>query len=88
MTRPPVIARFDDPNPVSMDKILEAVGFMVSSFTFKVECYGAAFGVPKRDMVNRFAYKAPNMALDSEKLYSSRLSVRSASKILTCGSAR
>ena len=66
LNRPPAIAQFDDPeNPVSMDKILEAVGVKVSSFAFKVECCGAAFGVPKREMVNRLTYKVLNMALDS-----------------------
>jgi len=66
LNRPPAIAQFDDPeNPISMDKILEAVGVKVSPFAFKVECCGAAFGVPKRDMVNRLTYKVLNMALDS-----------------------
>ncbi|MBA4417684.1 MAG: heterodisulfide reductase subunit B [Syntrophus sp. (in: bacteria)] len=66
LTRPPEIAQFDDPeNPVSMDKILEAVGVKVSSFVFKLECCGAAFGVPKRDMVNRLTAKVLSMALDS-----------------------
>lgn len=66
LNRPPAIAQFDDPeNPISMDKILEAVGVKVSPFAFKVECCGAAFGVPKRDMVNRLTYKVLNMAIDS-----------------------
>jgi heterodisulfide reductase subunit B2 len=66
LTRPPEIAQFDDPeNPVSMDKILDAVGVRVSDFVFKLECCGAAFGVPKRDMVNRLTAKVLTMALDS-----------------------
>jgi heterodisulfide reductase subunit B len=66
LTRPPEIAQFDDPeNPVSMDKILDAVGVKVSDFAFKLECCGAAFGVPKRDMVNRLTAKVLTMALDS-----------------------
>jgi len=66
LTRPPEIAQFDDPeNPISMDKILEAVGVKVSNFVFKLECCGAAFGVPKRDMVNRLTAKVLDMALDS-----------------------
>ena len=48
-----------------MDKILEAVGVRVSPFVFKLECCGAAFGVPKREMVNRLTCKVLNMALDS-----------------------
>jgi len=66
LNRPPAIAQFDDPeNPVSMDKILEAVGVKVSNFAFKVECCGAAFGVPKREMVNRLTARVLDMALDS-----------------------
>ncbi len=66
LNRPPKVAQFDDPeNPVSMDKILEAVGVKVSDFAFKMECCGAAFGVPKREMVNRLSFKVLNMALDS-----------------------
>ena len=41
LNRPPAVAQFDDPeNPVSMDKILEAVGVKVSDFAFKLECCG------------------------------------------------
>ncbi len=66
LTRPPEIAQFDDPeNPVSMDKILEAVGVKVVDYAFKMECCGAAFGVPKRDMVNRLTYRVLSMALEA-----------------------
>ena len=66
LNRPPDIAQFDDPeNPISMDRVIEAVGVKVSPFAFKLECCGAAFGVPKRDMVNRLTYKVLAMALDS-----------------------
>lgn len=66
LTRPPEIAQFDDPeNPVSMDRILEAAGVKVADFAFKLECCGAAFGVPKRDMVNRLSYRVISMALDA-----------------------
>ncbi len=34
-------------------------------FAFKMECCGAAFGVPKRDMVNRLTYKVLEMAIDA-----------------------
>jgi heterodisulfide reductase subunit B len=65
LNRPPDIAQFDDPeNPVSMDKILKAVGVDVCDFAFKVECCGAAFGVPKRKMVNQLTYKVLSMAQD------------------------
>jgi heterodisulfide reductase subunit B2 len=66
LSRPPEIAQFDDPeNPVSMDKILAAAGVEICDFAFKVECCGAAFGVPKRDMVNQLTYKVLSMAVDS-----------------------
>jgi heterodisulfide reductase subunit B len=48
-----------------MDKILQAAGVEVSDFAFKLECCGAAFGVPKRDMVNQLTYKVLAMAVDS-----------------------
>lgn len=64
--RPPKIAQFDDPeNPISMDKILSAIGVEVCDFAFKVECCGAAFGVPKREMVNRLSAKVLSMAVEA-----------------------
>ncbi|MHB8109159.1 MAG: CoB--CoM heterodisulfide reductase iron-sulfur subunit B family protein [Syntrophorhabdaceae bacterium] len=66
LSRPPEIANFDDPeNPVSMDKVLSAAGIDVKDFAFKLECCGAAFGVPKRDMVNRLSSKVLEMAVDA-----------------------
>lgn len=66
LSRPPEIAQFDDPeNPVSMDKVLTAAGIEVCDFAFKMECCGAAFGVPKQDMVNRLSYKVLEMAVDA-----------------------
>ena len=57
---------FDDPeNPIAMDKLLDAVGIQVVDFNFKVECCGAAFGVPKRKMVNELSAKVLEMALDA-----------------------
>ena len=65
LSRPPDIAQFDDPeNPISMDRILSAVGVQVCDFAFKVECCGAAFGVVKKEMVNRLTAKVLAMALD------------------------
>jgi heterodisulfide reductase subunit B len=65
LNRPPEIAQFDDPeNPISMDRVISAVGVEVCDFAFKVECCGAAFGVPKREMVNKLTYKVLSMAQD------------------------
>lgn len=66
LNRPPKIAAFDDPeNPVSMDRILAAVGVDVADFAFKLECCGAAFGVPKKEMVLKLTAKVLSMALDA-----------------------
>jgi heterodisulfide reductase subunit B2 len=66
LNRPPDVMEFDDPeNPIAMDRVLSAVGVEVVDFAFKVECCGAAFGVPKRDMVNRLTYKVIAMAQDA-----------------------
>jgi len=66
LNRPPEVAAFDDPeNPVSMDRVLEAVGVQVVDFAFKVECCGAAFGVPKRETVTFLTAKVLDLALDA-----------------------
>lgn len=66
LNRPPDIMQFDSPeNPVAMDKVLEASGVEVVDFAFKLECCGAAFGVPKRKMVNELTYKILTMAIDA-----------------------
>lgn len=66
LNRPPDVAQFDDPeNPIAMDKVLEAVGVQVADFAFKTECCGAAFGVPKKQMVNRLTSKVLTMAIDA-----------------------
>ena len=65
LSRPPRLAAFDDPeNPVSMDRLLAACGIEVRDFAFKTECCGAAFGVPKREMVLRLTHKVLNMVQD------------------------
>ena len=66
LTRPSTVAEFDDPeNPVSMDRLLHAVGAEVVDFAFKLECCGAAFGVPKKEMALRLTAKVLSMALDA-----------------------
>ncbi len=66
LNRPPDIAQFDNPeNPVSMDKILTALGVEVRDFAFKTECCGAAFSMPKRQMVNELSYKVLSMAVEA-----------------------
>ncbi len=64
--RPPEVMEFDSPeNPIAMDALLKAVSVQVVDFNFKVECCGAAFGVPKKKMVNELSSKVLDMALDA-----------------------
>ena len=66
LNRPPEIAQFDDPeNPVSMDNLISAVGVEVVDYAFKMECCGAAFGVPRKDMVNKLTHKVLSMAIEA-----------------------
>ncbi len=66
LNRPPKLACFDDPeNPISMDRILAAAGVEGADFAFKLECCGAAFGVPKKEMVLRLTAKVLSMAVDA-----------------------
>jgi heterodisulfide reductase subunit B2 len=65
LSRPPRLAAFDDPeNPLSMDRLLAACGVEVRDFAFKTECCGAAFGVPKKEMVLRLTHNVLTMVQD------------------------
>ncbi len=64
MTRPASM-NFDDPeNPVSLDRLLEALGAEVLPFPLKVECCGASFGIPRRDVVTRLSGKLVGLAAE------------------------
>ena len=66
LNRPPDVAQFDDPeNPIAMDRVISALGVEVRDYAFKTECCGAAFGVPKRAMVNELTHKVLSMAIDA-----------------------
>lgn len=66
MNRPPEVMQFDDPeNPVAMDKILAALGAEVVPFPLKVECCGASYGVPRRNIVTRLSGKLLSTARDA-----------------------
>ncbi|MEM5788209.1 MAG: CoB--CoM heterodisulfide reductase iron-sulfur subunit B family protein [Syntrophobacteraceae bacterium] len=65
MNRPPEVMEFDDPeNPTAMDKILTALGAEVVPFPLKVECCGASYGVPRKDIVARLSGKLLSCARD------------------------
>ena len=63
MNRPPDVMQFDDPeNPISIDKLMEALGAEVAPFPLKVECCGASFGVARKDVVTHLSGKLLQMA--------------------------
>lgn len=52
MTRPGKSMHFDDEeNPVSIDRLMEALGAEIVPFPLKVDCCGASFGIPRADVV-------------------------------------
>ncbi|MGI6655607.1 MAG: CoB--CoM heterodisulfide reductase iron-sulfur subunit B family protein [Desulfobulbus sp.] len=58
MNRPPELMRFDDhENPMAMDNLMRLLGAEVVPFPLKVECCGAACGVPRPDIVARLSGK-------------------------------
>lgn len=64
LTRPAAFARFDDPeDPVSMDRILAAVGATVVDFPFKTECCGATYGVARNPIVTELTGRILDMAV-------------------------
>lgn len=64
MNRPPEVMQFDDhENPISMDRIMEALGAEVVPFPLKVECCGASYGVARREVVTRLSGKLLDMAV-------------------------
>jgi len=63
MNRPPGLMTFDDPeNPVAMDQLLEACGATVVDFPFKTECCGAAFAMPRLEIMQRLSARLLDMA--------------------------
>lgn len=63
MSRPADEMRFDNPeNPMALDNILTALGATVLPFPLKVDCCGASFSIPSRDVVPRLGGKLLDMA--------------------------
>lgn len=63
MTRPGRSMNFDDEEiPTSLDKIMEAAGATVLPFSFKVECCGGSFGIPRNDVTARLGGRIMEMA--------------------------
>ena len=65
MTRPGDSMKFDNPeNPTSLDRLLEALGAEVLPFPLKVECCGASFGIPARNVIPRLSGKLLDLAAE------------------------
>lgn len=64
LTRPASEMEFDDPeNPVSMDRLIAALGAKVPDFPYKTECCGATFGVTRNKVVGKLGGRILDMAL-------------------------
>lgn len=66
LTRPKKITQFDSPEyPISMDRIVEALGAKATDFDFKTECCGASFSISNTDVVLELSGKILEMAKES-----------------------
>ncbi len=56
LVRPPKLTRFDDPErPVTMDRVLQAIGATPVDHPFQTECCGASLGISRTDLVVELA---------------------------------
>ena len=52
LTRPPKVMQFDDVEyPMTMDKVLENVGYDILDWSYKTDCCGASFALSETDAV-------------------------------------
>jgi len=66
LTRPKVVTQFDSPEyPISMDRIVEALGAQATEFDYKTECCGASFSISNTEVVLRLSGKILEMAKES-----------------------
>jgi heterodisulfide reductase subunit B len=66
LVRPPQVAQFDDPeNPVSLDKITEAIGAVPVDWSHKTECCGNAYFLTNKDMTLHIVTNILNAAIDA-----------------------
>jgi len=66
LVRPPEITGFDDPeNPVSMDRLIEAMGGVSLDWPHKVECCGGSLTLTRTDVVVGLSGSILDMAVDS-----------------------
>jgi heterodisulfide reductase subunit B2 len=66
LTRPKAITKFDSPEyPMSMDKIMDALGAEAVPFDFKTECCGASFSISDTEVVLQLSGKILEVAKES-----------------------
>ncbi len=66
LTRPATITRFDSPEyPMSMDRIMTALGATPTEFDFKTECCGASFSISDTEIVLSLSGNILEMAQES-----------------------
>jgi heterodisulfide reductase subunit B2 len=66
LTRPTAVTDFDSPEyPVSMDKIITALGAEAVDYDFKTECCGASYSIAATDVVYELTGKIINNALEA-----------------------
>ena len=63
LTRPKAITQFDSPEyPMSMDRLVEALGATAVDFDYKTECCGASFAISTPEVVLNLSGKILEMA--------------------------
>jgi len=66
LTRPKAITQFDSPEyPMSMDRIMEALGAEAVEFDYKTECCGASFSISDTEIVLSLSGKILEVAKES-----------------------
>lgn len=66
LTRPKAITQFDSPEyPMSMDRIVEALGAKATDFDYKTECCGASFSISNTEVVINLSGQILEMAKES-----------------------
>jgi heterodisulfide reductase subunit B len=66
LTRPKDIAQFDSPEyPMSMDRLMEALGAKALDFDYKTECCGASFSISDTEIVESLSGKILEVAKET-----------------------
>ena len=66
LTRPKDVTHFDSPEyPMSMDRLMEALGAKAMDFDYKTECCGASFSISNTEVVESLSGKILEVAKES-----------------------